>query len=128
MREFKVGDAVTCIRGPHKGERKIVKEICDKHRWIQLKGEGFRTFNPACWELVAEADSKRRPHYDIIIAWANGAEVETRSCGGVRWVGMITPTFAKDRQYRVKEDPKQSEIKSIREEMDKLASRLKELE
>lgn len=126
MSKFKVGDEVLGIFGTHKGQLRIVSRETRNSGWLQFVGEGRRNFNPACWELVEEDATKRRPHYDIIIAWAKGAEVEICSSGS--WYTISTPNFDRCCKYRVKEDPKQSEIKSIREEMDKLASRLKELE
>lgn len=81
-------------------------------------------------KLVEEEDkSKWHKHHDLIVAWAKGAEIEAEFSTGF-WVDAINPTWSESVLYRIKPeaDPKQEEIKSIREEMDKLSSRLKELE
>ncbi len=144
MSKIKVGDKVrllfttkemhsqNCYRGVYtKGDEAVVSSVS----WgtvggdclILLEGDSHHCSNLLSSQVERVKDiPKRRPHYDIIIAWANGAEVEICSSGS--WYTISTPNFDRCCKYRVKEDPKQSEIKSIREEMDKLASRLKELE
>jgi hypothetical protein len=44
---------------------------------------------------------QRHVHADLIIAWANGATIEYRVNREV-WQPIITPTWAKDVEYRIK--------------------------
>lgn len=45
---------------------------------------------------------QRRPHADLIIAWANGAEIETYHEVLGTWVFAAGPLFASNRSYRIK--------------------------
>lgn len=45
---------------------------------------------------------KARPHSDIIIAWAGGAEVQYRRDASHRWTDCPEPYWAPDYEYRVK--------------------------
>lgn len=46
----------------------------------------------------------RHKHADLIIAWANGAEIEYKrnDC----WVNILTPNWSNVDEYRVKPEPK----------------------
>jgi hypothetical protein len=43
-----------------------------------------------------------RAHHDIIIAWANGAEIQHRRDASMAWKDCADPAFIADYQYRVK--------------------------
>lgn len=45
----------------------------------------------------------KRKHYDVIVAWANGAEVEVRSDSSTAWHEIETPAFLEEMQYRIKQ-------------------------
>lgn len=45
----------------------------------------------------------KRKHYDVIIAWANGAEVERYSPVEKGWLISPSPSFFVDYQYRIKQ-------------------------
>ena len=45
----------------------------------------------------------KRKHYDVIIAWANGAEVEVYSTSSGIWVNCQHPSFIEYMQYRIKQ-------------------------
>ena len=48
-------------------------------------------------------------HKDVIIAWANGAEVEFRNANTpIDWKPIKVPTWFMDTEYRVKPEPKES--------------------
>lgn len=50
--------------------------------------------------------NKRHKHADVIIAWANGAEIEIKNADG-EWEPMVyTPTWENWREYRIKPEPK----------------------
>jgi hypothetical protein len=67
-------------------------------------------------------------HKDLIIQWANGAEIQVRSPGS-RWGFTRTPGWDTSLEYQVKPEvtPQQVEIKRIEEEMRKLANALSDL-
>lgn len=44
----------------------------------------------------------KRPHYDIIIAWANGAELQYADASKNVWVDCEYPTFFKSTKFRIK--------------------------
>jgi len=46
-------------------------------------------------------EPQRRKHYDVIIAWANGAEIQT-SLNGESWYDVDVPAFNSSAQYRIK--------------------------
>lgn len=43
----------------------------------------------------------KRKHYDVIMAWANGAEVEVYMSG--KWQSTVSPRFREDNEYRIKQ-------------------------
>ena len=45
--------------------------------------------------------SQKRPHYDLITAWANGAEIQYRSPGNT-WENIDNPGFFENTKYRLK--------------------------
>ena len=50
--------------------------------------------------------NKRHNHADVIIAWANGEEIEIKNADG-EWEPMVyTPTWENWREYRIKPEPK----------------------
>ena len=51
---------------------------------------------------------KYNKHYDLILAWANGAEVEYyRNYGDYKiWVNCTNPVWDENREYRIKPEPK----------------------
>lgn len=55
---------------------------------------------------VEAANPKRHKHYDLIVAWANGAEIETETgCSG-GWIACSTPIWDSNYQYRIKPEVK----------------------
>jgi hypothetical protein len=43
-----------------------------------------------------------RAHHDIIIAWANGEQIQYRKDAGMAWTDCADPAFVADYEYRVK--------------------------
>lgn len=56
---------------------------------------------------MCQEQAKRHIHADLIIAWANGAEIQTRSGGDWRdWFNPnASPTWSPNYEYRVKPKP-----------------------
>jgi hypothetical protein len=47
----------------------------------------------------------KHPHYDVIVAWANGEEIQFRKFHDEEWkdhAPTITPRFYEDYEYRIK--------------------------
>ena len=44
---------------------------------------------------------QRHKHADVIIAWAEGAEVEYRNLPGATWVSADTPGWYENYEYRI---------------------------
>lgn len=45
----------------------------------------------------------KRKHYDVIVAWANGAEVEYYNSGYDKWFTVTRPLFDDLDKYRIKQ-------------------------
>lgn len=48
-------------------------------------------------------------HKDVIVAWANGAEIETRERDGTMWIPATGPAWYVNHQYRVRPEPEVSD-------------------
>ncbi len=48
------------------------------------------------------AQNKRHIHYDLIIAWAEGSEIECLQVDNTRWMLVSNPQWNRDDQYRIK--------------------------
>ena len=68
-------------------------------------------------------------HRDLIIAWANGAEIEWYSVIASCWLYLKNPSWCETTQYRIKptKSAKDIEIEQIQAEMDKLKERLEKV-
>jgi len=57
------------------------------------------------YELVneqVEPVSKKRKHADVIIAWANGEDVQMRPVDETDWMDVIVPQWFERNEYRIK--------------------------
>ena len=129
---FKVGDRVRRT-GPSYGnmekgmEAKVVG--IDVHYMTVLLNNGASiNTNPMFWELVEPVRHNHHPHHDLIIAWAKGAEIETRASESFSWQDKHHSEWLVDWQYRIKPTNRNAErIERIEQEMRRLADELKEL-
>ena len=48
----------------------------------------------------------RHKHADLIVAWANGAEIQYREYDREYWNNVEYPSWIEDYEYRVKPEPK----------------------
>lgn len=142
MSTFKVGDKVTPkkVTPSHcctlnMGEVYEVVEVFTDSIPYHIKVYNPRSDHNERYEglkfnLVKESPTPHK-HRDVIIAWANGEKIQ-RKIDKV-WHDWdkgfdYTPTFGcSGADFRVKPE-NTNEIQAIREEMDKLSARLKELE
>lgn len=46
----------------------------------------------------------KQKHYDLIVAWANGAEIEM--LGEINWRSICNPAWYAETEYRIKPVPK----------------------
>ena len=53
---------------------------------------------------------QRHKHADVIIAWAEGKDVQVWDDRAKRWWGVLTPSFFEDRKYRVKPPAKKYRV------------------
>jgi hypothetical protein len=56
----------------------------------------------------------KHKHYDIIVAWANGAKIEVKNPSNGSWWDATPPAWDLDYEYRIKPEPKPDWFKRIR--------------
>ena len=121
-RAIEVGDNVM-----YKGKvNKIIDVSYYDNCWNDYTMEDGRTVEYDVLEYLAGTPHK---HRDLIIAWANGAEIEAMDYTNGKWYCCHNPTWCRE-DYRIKpsKSPKQLEKERIQKEMGKLAKDLEELE
>lgn len=55
--------------------------------------------------------NERHKHADLIIAWANGAEIEFRQSVSQAWVLVRDPVWAERTEYRIKPEAKKPVVR-----------------
>lgn len=138
MTNFKVGDKVKRISGNDfpeynmtRGGIYTVKEV-NFPFFLKLEGAGDDKWYTTHFELVEEKQEYPNPphvHLDLIIAWANGAEIEFYLEAYDCWHTVANPSWDRSTSYRIKpnKSAKDVEIERIQDELDKLSKRLEEL-
>ena len=128
MSKFKAGDKVR-LKSGHKfsnGAEVATIKVVEHNvaHFIELK-----TWE---WEAALELVVLKYPnpphkHRDLIIEWANGADIQLSV--NREWVHLDNPTWASGLEYRVKpqKSEKDLEIESIQKQMDELKERLEKL-
>jgi len=53
----------------------------------------------------------KRKHADLIHAWADGAQIQSRNNIGEHWQDNHLPVWANDTMYRIKPEPKPDVVK-----------------
>jgi hypothetical protein len=91
----------------YKTQKELLQAQAEGKRFIYNGFTGPFVFDlsPNAYTLVEEPVqpvSKKRKHADIIIAWANGEDVQVLSGDGVNWHAVESPLFALNSKYRVK--------------------------
>ena len=64
---------------------------------------------------------QRHKHADVIIAWAEGAEVEYRNLPGATWVSASTPGWYENYEYRVKPPAKKCRVALLKDNSESYA-------
>lgn len=108
MHKFKVGDTVRRVdtmsgsgiyAGMPVGAEDVVTGLAGATLTLAKFGAGHSV---VCFELVDTG--KRRPHYDLIIAWANGAEIQMKRERDGKWIDRENPAWDPAVEYRIKPD------------------------
>ena len=138
MSEFKFGDRVKRVGGDDNSEKGVFLggeynvDRANQTGLITLSGVG----GDSCWwdsnyfELVEpQYPNPPHKHRDLIVAWANGADIEFYSEINSGWLNIVAPTWDENTQYRIKptKSAKDIEIEQIQAEMDKLKERLEKV-
>lgn len=130
---FKVGDRVRLVKDPREwaplGFEAVLFSSYGALSYRDTKGNTVHILEDH-WALV-EDRSKWHPHHDLIVAWAEGANIEYKSLSNGYWMSVDDPCWNTDYQYRIKPTPQQnpheSEIQRIELDMRKLADDLARL-
>jgi len=130
MNKFKVGDKVVRTSDPYcvlsVGTKAIVTGVKDRGE-LRLLG------SKNCWDQerfkLEEAETAERPHKDVIIAWANGVDIQFRTDSCEKWGDINNPCFHKNYQYRVKpvDSEKEKQIASLKKAIDEIHKKIEEL-
>lgn len=113
---FKVGDRVTCVDpcfgevGPQKGHTYTVNRVVpctvENSGGFIMEVDDIGSWFASRFVLASEAP---KPHKwaKEIIAWANGAEIQTREPGSDKdWSDTLNPGWTNYMDYRVKPEKK----------------------
>jgi len=91
----------------YKTQKELLQAQAEGKRFIYKGVTGPFVFDlsPNAYTLVeepVEPVSKKRKHADVIIAWANGEDVQVRQSWKSDWSNTSTPQFSDTHEYRVK--------------------------
>ena len=131
MNEFKAGDRVKMKSGGafSNGEMVATVERIGPNDLVWFKETG-KFCSQQYVQLANEYPNPSHKYRDLIIAWANGAEIEYYNEVFDAWFALRgSILWSEDIEYRIKptKTKQQLEIEAIESEMRKLADRLNEL-
>jgi hypothetical protein len=106
----------------HNSEVEIL-DSDDSSHLCRLLGKTETFFLPKHCVRLLRGNGKR-PHYDLILEWANGADIEYFSKTDLEWHWVKHPSFYAKDEYRVKK----SRAEKIKEEIKKLEEELRGIE
>ena len=124
MTNFKVGDIVKLKSGNKfsNGEYTcVIVKMRDMD--VYLSSTTLHNVN----QLELAYPNPPHKHRDLIIEWANGADIQVWTDN--YWLGVEIPKWYESRKYRVKpqKTERDIEIESIQKQMDELKERLENL-
>ena len=66
---------------------------------------------------------QRHKHADVIIAWAEGKDVQVRDEGTKRWYDVVpgNPIFSEDREYSIKPPSKKYRVALLKDDSESYA-------
>jgi len=115
MSEFKIGDLVVKKSGVYfeSGRTIRISKLRRDGRY-EVGGEGYiAIYNHDALELAQpKYPNPPRPHADVIIEWAKGADIDVRIDYDGQWYLDLNPTFIPQYGYRVVPNP--SELADIK--------------
>ena len=127
MSKFKVGDDIECVDAG--GNVHITEGIIYTVTGVNSLGvcivdnkDNSSFFNDFRFKLATKYPNPPHKHRDLIIAWANGAEIEVHTTFNT-WKLMKSPQWGEYNTYRIK--PTKTEKQLLKEE---LLLKVKELE
>lgn len=118
MSKFKVGDKVKSLNSGFTGVVSWVRSS-EGGRLIGIDGSPC-VYVAARFELVSELTP--HVHQKIIIAWADGEQIQYFDRWHEKWVDVAPPTFQRHVKYRVKPGKSEKELK-----IEELEQQLREL-
>ena len=62
--------------------------------------------------------TQRHKHADVIIAWANGAEIECRGQPSRGWITATNPCWSEEYEYRVKRPSKKYKVALFKDDVE----------
>ena len=93
--------------------------------------QGLKAFGGYIGEASFSPVSKKREHYDLIVAWAEGAEIQVYSSIAKAYVDVEYPRWKPTSEYRLKPNAedlaKEVEIQKLESEIAIMQERLKNL-
>ena len=129
MCKFKKGDLVIRTQGSESYYWSCNKPYGDVFKVSEIKGDTL-SLEGSMWGIfpiqyfersASEYPNPPKKHRDVIIAWANGADIEVK-LGGSPWKVVESPLFSDRYEYRV------AKPKTDKERIAELEARVKELE
>lgn len=98
----------------------FIEEVCTGYRAL-IGVDGVK--------LVSSGGYPNPPHKhrDLIVAWANGAEIEHLSAFTGKWYGTPCPCWGKGDVYRIKPQPNKEKQEAIKK-LDEIQENMRELE
>lgn len=92
--------------------------------------KGYDYYAEVCnnWQKYVTPENPKRPHYDVIAAWLDGAEVERFDPLSQSWKDIAIPNWYPDVQYRIKpttSDPEYIPYETVDEAQHLLGEKIK---
>jgi len=125
MSKIKVGDIVEVKSGAkyHGKLQNKVTSISDCGSFLRVNGNRVE----ARVDHFKLADtSKWHKHRDLIIAWANGAEIQSQASNETKWSSVNSPNWFTRYNYRIKPS-EPSELEKLEAKYIELGNAIKEL-
>ena len=139
MGKFKVGDVVAMkdLDTFSNDKRSVtVKRVDGKDLWFKETGTHLPMyrciliFRPEAVEAKPTYPNPPHKHREVIIAWANGADIEYKHSAFADWDRAATPIWSGHVAYQVKpsKTPQELKILELEQQSRKLEKQAKELQ
>ena len=134
MSKFEVGQVVECVSAyqcEYLSVGKMYKVISNEFGKLTVlndKGQQF-SYDRCLFKLPHNYPNPPHKHKDLIIAWANGADIQYIECEG-NWRDIVgDPLWARGLSYRIKPNKsnKDIQIEELEAKASELLAKIKEL-